>query len=48
MGERKGRQGTCMKDPWTKSKGGRIKSGRWGWGMEENGGGKMEKTVLGQ
>ena len=27
----KGCQGTCIKDPWTKSKGGRIEGGRWGW-----------------
>ena len=24
-------QGTCIKDSWTKPKGGRIESGRWGW-----------------
>ena len=29
--KRKGRQGTCMKDPWTKPKGDRIEGGRWGW-----------------
>ena len=23
-------QGTCVKDPWTKPKGGRIEGGRWG------------------
>ena len=37
----KGHQGTCIKDPWTKPKGRRIKGGKWGWlGMEwwrENG-----------
>ena len=27
----KGCQGTCIKDPWTKPKGGRIKGGRRGW-----------------
>ena len=27
----KGCQGTCIKDPWTKSKGGRIEDGRWAW-----------------
>ena len=27
----KGLQGTCIKDPWTKPKGRRIKGGRWGW-----------------
>ena len=25
----KGRQGTCIKDPWTKAS--RIEGGRWGW-----------------
>ena len=25
-------QGTCIKDPWTKTMGwGRIEGGRWGW-----------------
>ena len=24
-------QGTCIKDPWTEPKGGRIEGGRWGW-----------------
>ena len=24
-------QGTCIKDPWTKPKGGKIEGGRWGW-----------------
>ena len=36
-------QGTCIKDPWTKLKGGRIEGVRreseWGWGQ-------MEITVL--
>ena len=27
----KGCQGTCIKDTWTKPKGGRIEGGRWGW-----------------
>ena len=27
----KGHQETCIKDPWTKPKGGRIEGGRWGW-----------------
>ena len=32
MGKKgKGHQGTCMKDPWTKPKGGRIEGRRWGW-----------------
>ena len=26
-----GLSGTCIKEPWTKPKGGRIKSGKWGW-----------------
>ena len=26
-----GFSGTCMKDTWTKPKGGRIKGGKWGW-----------------
>ena len=31
-GERgKGCQGTCIKDTWTKPKGGRMERGRWGW-----------------
>ena len=32
-GGKKGKdcQGTCIKDPWTKPKGGRIEGGRWGW-----------------
>ena len=34
----KGCQGTCVKEPWTKPKGGRIDDGRWGWlGWDENG-----------
>ena len=28
---RKGSQGTCIKEPWTKPKGGRIEGGRWRW-----------------
>ena len=28
---RKGHQGPCIKDTWTKPKGGRIEGGRWGW-----------------
>ena len=27
----KGHQGTCMRNPWAKSKDGRIEGGRWGW-----------------
>ena len=31
--EGKGHQGTCIKDPWTKPKGGRMVGGRQGvWG----------------
>ena len=41
----KGHQGTCIKDPWTKSKGGlRVEVGVVG----ESGGGKMQTTVLEQ
>ena len=29
--EGKGHQGTCMKDPWTKSKGDKIEGWRWAW-----------------
>ena len=41
--------GTCIKDTWTKPKGGRIEGGRWGW-LEWGGHGerKMETTVLEQ
>ena len=28
-------QGTCMKDTWTKPKGGRIEGGRWDWKGQE-------------
>ena len=30
-GGKEGSSRNCMKDPWTKPKGGRIDSGRWGW-----------------
>ena len=30
-GKREGFSGTSVKDTWTKPKGGRIKSGKWGW-----------------
>ena len=30
-GKWKGFSGTCIKDPWTKPKGGRIEGGSWGW-----------------
>ena len=32
-GVKKGKchQGTCIRDTWKKSKGGRIEGGRWGW-----------------
>ena len=34
--KRKGHQGTCMKDPGTKTWGrGRIECGRWGWVGQE-------------
>ena len=32
----KGHQGTCIKDPWKKLKGGRIEGGRGEW-LGENG-----------
>ena len=41
--KRKDHQGTCIKDPWTKPKWGRIEGG-----VEESGGRKMETTVLEQ
>ena len=45
----KGHQRTCIKDTWTKPKGGRINGGRWGWlGWGVSGGGKVETTVLEQ
>ena len=32
MGKKaKGHKGTCMSDPWTKSRGGGIEGGRWAW-----------------
>ena len=36
MGRKDGGKGeefseTCIKDTWTKPKGGRIKGGKWGW-----------------
>ena len=43
--------GTCIKDTWTKPKGGRIEGERWGWlrlGGAVSGGGEMETTVLEQ
>ena len=39
----KGHQETCIKDPWTKPKEGRMEGG-----VGESGGGKMETTVLEQ
>ena len=44
----RGVSGTCMKDTWTKPKGGRIKDGKWrwlGWGRVM---GEIETTVLEQ
>ena len=42
-----GFSGTCIKDTWTKPKGGRIKGGKWGWlwwgGVVV---GEMETTIL--
>ena len=37
--------GTCIKDTWTKPKGGRITGGKWGW-LGEGSEGKMETPVL--
>ena len=44
----KGHQGTCIKDPWTKTAGGRVglSMGVRVGGAGENGEGKMETTVL--
>ena len=45
----KGHPGTCMKDTWTKPKGGRIEGGRWGWVRQwGSGGGEIDTTVLEQ
>ena len=46
----KGHQGTCIKDPWTKTAGGRVglSMGVRVGGAGENGEGKMETTVLEQ
>ena len=41
----KGHQETCIKYPWTKPKGGRIESGRWGR-AGKSGSGKMETSVF--
>ena len=44
---RKGHQGTCIKDTWTKPKVGRIKGGRWGsLGWMGVMGGKWRKLYL--
>ena len=43
----KGLQETCIKDPWTKTKWGRIQGGRWGWvGWGEWWGGKWRQLYL--
>ena len=40
-------QETCIKDPWTKPKGGRIEGGRWGWvGWEKVVAGKWRQLYL--
>ena len=45
----KGGKWTCIKEPWTKPKGGRIEGGRVRvGGAGESGGGKMETIVLEQ
>ena len=42
-------QGTCIKDPWTKTTEGRIECGRWGVGRSgETNGGKMGTAVIEQ
>ena len=43
-------QGTCIKDPWTKTTGGeRTECGRWEWvGQRRVGGGEMMTTVIEQ
>ena len=47
MGERRGRdQGTCIKDPWIKPKGGRIDRGRGGIGQERVEDGKWKQLYL--
>ena len=38
----KGRQGTCIKDPWMRPKMERIEGGRLGWG---SGGGKRHNCI---
>ena len=47
-GKGKGFSGTCIKDTWTKSKGGRIEGGRWGWQGWGDWWEKMETSVLDQ
>ena len=44
----KGCQGTCINDPLTKPKWGRMEGGRWGWLGWRGVGGEMETTVLEQ
>ena len=45
--EKKGRQGTCIKDTWPKPKGGRIEGGRCGClGFRGSGGGKWRQLYL--
>ena len=54
MGERdiggkkgKGHQGTCIKDPWTKPRGGSLEGGRSGWvGQGKVVMGKWKTTVF--
>ena len=46
--KRKGHQGTFIKNPWTKSREGGIRGGRWGWLGWGSGGRKMQTTVLEQ
>ena len=45
----KGGQGTCIKDPWTKTAGGKIESRRWKMGRAgERNRGNMETTIMEQ
>ena len=44
----KGHQRTCIKDTWTKPKGGKSKGGKWEWQVCGVDRGKMETTILEQ
>ena len=46
-GKGEGFSGKCIKDTWTKPKGGRIKGGKWGWlGWEGVVGGTWRQLYL--